>query len=104
LPVDGRGVTDDVQVVMVEIDDARTGVVGEEGVANGPLSGNGPVKDWRSGWHLVDLDGNVLLKDAKGFSHSGASDAATDWEQTGGQVVHPLPGVGRFAGYAGEID
>src|ERR1700691_4540588 len=99
------GIAEHVQVALLEINDFSPCGIEDKCVADIPFFRNGPIEDLCSRGNLKELERDVFLKNAEGFAHAIASDAATDGEQLNHQPMHErsamlelavnrLPGLG----------
>lgn len=88
--IDGRGVTDHVDVGIGEVDDPLTAGVFQVRRADVPLIGDNPVQDGRAAGHFVDAKpGKVLGEDREGSPYPVAGEAAMQREELSAQIVHP---------------
>ena len=87
LGVDRLAVANDMHVAFLEIYDAHTVEIGDEGVADGPLIRHLPVETRRTGRHFVRVEGHDLFEDTQSLPHAFAGDRTADRKQSAEQRV-----------------
>ena len=82
-----------MQVALLEINDFSPLRIEDECVPDIPFLWNSPIEDFCPGRYFKELEWDVVLKNAKRFTHAIAGNASTDGEQLGHQLMHERPAM-----------
>src|SRR5207248_5411264 len=91
-----HAVADDVQVRLLEVDDAAAVRRSDVRVPDVPFQRDRPVQHLRAGRHLVAVERDVLADDVEGLPRAVAGDAAADRVEPLDQCVQLFPGPQGF--------
>src|SRR5579862_757264 len=89
----GHTVIHHMQIMILEINDSFATRILNVGVADVPLSRNGPIEDRGARRYFMNRQRNLLLQSTHCLAKPVSSDAAADWVQLFDKAVHRPPNI-----------